>query len=116
MRTGYGFSKGKDKAGQGGAKLFLSQTKAGQDRTPPYRGVRLSRCPKFICSGKQKMTDIDLETAEAIREHLDERSAIMEYDGGLPRREAEQLAVAALGDRTREEASHTSRENEQGGG
>ena len=35
------------------------------------------------------MTDIDLDTAETIREYLNERAAIMEYDGGLPREQAE---------------------------
>jgi len=42
------------------------------------------------------MTDIDLETTEAIQEHLAERSAIMEYDGGLTREQAEAEAERTL--------------------
>ena len=36
------------------------------------------------------------EHNEAIREHLEERAAIMEYDGGLPREQAEHEARRAL--------------------
>ena len=42
------------------------------------------------------MTDIDLEATEAIREHLEERTAIQEYDGGLTRARAEAEARQAL--------------------
>ncbi|OWQ96478.1 hypothetical protein [Roseateles puraquae] len=33
---------------------------------------------------------------EAEREAFEERAAVFEYDGGLPRREAERLALAAV--------------------
>ncbi|MGZ8152420.1 MAG: hypothetical protein ACXW0Q_06115 [Methylovulum sp.] len=33
---------------------------------------------------------------EAIREYLEERAAIMEFDGGLTRKEAEQAAITAI--------------------
>jgi len=36
------------------------------------------------------------ELTEAIREHLDERAAIQEFDGELPREQAEQEAKKAL--------------------
>ena len=36
------------------------------------------------------------EHNEAAREHLEERAAIMEYDGGLPRKQAEHEARRAL--------------------
>jgi len=38
----------------------------------------------------------DTEHNEAIREHLEERAAIMEYDGGLPRDKAETEARRTL--------------------
>lgn len=39
---------------------------------------------------------------EAAREDFEERAAVFEYDGGLPRREAERLALdAVLADRAK---------------
>lgn len=37
------------------------------------------------------------EVLEAVRELFEERAAIMEYDGGLPRAEAERLAWLDVG-------------------
>jgi hypothetical protein len=37
-----------------------------------------------------------LDRLEDLREAFEERAAIMEYDGGLPRAEAERLALAAI--------------------
>ena len=50
--------------------------------TQPYRGVPLSRCPGNRPSWEDDQAVFDYE----------ERSAIREYEGGLPRAAAERLA------------------------
>jgi hypothetical protein len=46
-------------------------------------------------SSTENLPDLD-DTHDHIQEHLDERSAIMEYDGGLTREQAEAEAQRAL--------------------
>jgi hypothetical protein len=50
--------------------------------TQPYRGVPVSRCPGNRPSWEDDQAAFDFE----------ERSAIREYEGGLPRAAAERLA------------------------
>ena len=50
--------------------------------TQPYRGVPVSRCP-----GNRPSWETDQATFD-----FEERSAIREYEGGLPRAAAERLA------------------------
>lgn len=54
----------------------------GQDGTPPYRGVPLSRCPGNRANWETDQAAYDFE----------ERAAIREYEGNLPRAAAERLA------------------------
>ena len=54
----------------------------GPDRTPPYRGVRLSGCPGNRANWETDQAAYDFE----------ERAAVREYDGNLPRAAAERLA------------------------
>ncbi len=64
------------------ARLTLTGQTTGTDGTQPYRGVPVSRCP-----GNRPSWETDQATFD-----FEERSAIREYEGGLPRAAAERLA------------------------
>ena len=64
--------------------------------TQPYRGVPLSRCP-----GNRPAWEHDEDAFD-----FEERAAIREYDGGLPRAAAERLAQLELIERRRRDAKH----------
>jgi hypothetical protein len=69
--------------------VFAVTSEGTEDRdigTPPYRGVPLSRCPGNRASWEHDQEAFDFE----------ERAAIREYDGGLPRAAAERLASMDL--------------------
>jgi hypothetical protein len=62
---------------------FLAGSEAGTDGTPPYRGVPVSRSAMSL--------GIASDIGDLIL--FEERAAIREYDGGLPRDAAERLAA-----------------------
>ena len=80
----------RDKPGQNRIYPAVAVTFDGtEDRdngTPPLRGVPLSRCPGNRASWEHDQEAFDFE----------ERAAIREYDGGLPRAAAERLASMDL--------------------
>jgi len=61
-------------------------TEDGDIGTPPLRGVPVSPCPQ-----KPQSWETDQEAFD-----FEERAAIREYDGGLPRAAAERLASMDL--------------------
>jgi len=64
--------------------------------TPELAEAIRAHKPALLAALRHPMADLSPDDAEAVHEHLEERSAIQEFDGGLSRPEAEREARRSL--------------------
>ena len=79
------------------AGFIVTLVNGGIDVTPTKAELTASQF-EYIKSHKQEIIKqlSGTQLQHGIRERLEERAAIMEYDGGLTRKDAEQAAAAAI--------------------